>query len=29
MNNKEPRNPLYPKGFEQAQELKKEIPKII
>jgi len=27
MNNKEPRNPLYPKGFEQAQELKKEIPK--
>lgn len=27
MNNKEPKNPLYPKGFEQAQELKKEIPK--
>ncbi|MBR6994059.1 MAG: DUF515 domain-containing protein [Methanobrevibacter sp.] len=26
MNNKKPRDPLYPKGFEEARELKKQIP---
>lgn len=27
MNNKEPRDPLYPKGFEETKELKKELSK--
>ena len=26
MNNKKPKDPLFPKGFEQAQEIKKQIP---
>ena len=26
MNNKKPRDPLFPKGFEEAKELKKQIP---
>ena len=25
MNNKKPRDPLYPKGFEETKELKKQI----
>lgn len=27
MNNKKPRDPLYPKGFEEAQKIKQEYPK--
>ena len=27
MNNKKPRDPLYPKGFEEAQRIKQEYPK--
>ena len=27
MNNKKPRDPLYPKGFEEAQKIKEEYPK--
>lgn len=27
MNNKKPRDPLYPKGFEETRELKNQISK--
>ena len=26
MNNKKPKDPLFPKGFEEAQEIRKQIP---
>ena len=26
MNNKRPKDPLFPKGFEEAQEIRRQIP---